>query len=133
MPAARRLFTPNGSHNLFAVRIIQMTSQLYLSGKLQGNPELLRTKKDRLMVKVLLETSLTRETRPGELQTESVTLPITLFSAPAEAAKDLRAGDTVVVGVHLYGTRFESDSGIKYGCQIIADQIFQTQRKESSP
>lgn len=100
-----------------------MTSQLYLSGRLARNPEPGTTKKGKLWVKVLLESSLVRETRPGELQTESVTVPVSFFSRPAEQVKNLKTGDTLTVGCHLYGTRFEGDSGTKHGVQLIADVV----------
>jgi single-stranded DNA-binding protein len=61
-----------------------MTSQIYLSGHLASNPELSETKKGKLRVKLILETTLIRETRPGEFQPESVVVPIQLFSEPAE-------------------------------------------------
>ena len=66
-----------------------MTSQLYISGQLLNDPELSQTKKGKLLVKLVLETQQSREVRPGEIQTESVTLPITLFAHPAEQVKTL--------------------------------------------
>ena len=102
-----------------------MTSQLYLSGRLVNNPELGQTKKGKSLVKLVLETSLSRETRPGEVQTESVNLPITLFAQPAEQVKDLHKGDSLTIGVHLYGTEYQPPDGpIKRGVQIIADVVF---------
>jgi hypothetical protein len=77
------------------------------------------------LVKIVLETVLIRETRPGETQTESVNLPITLFALPAEQVKDLHRGDALTVGVHLYGTEFQpADGAIKRGVQLIADAVF---------
>jgi hypothetical protein len=99
-----------------------MHSQLYLSGRLAGNPDLSQTRKGKLLVKLVLETSLIRETRPGDVQAESVNLPITLFSLPAEQVKDLQKGDPLTIGAHLYGTEFQTaDRAIKRGVQIIAD------------
>jgi single-stranded DNA-binding protein len=104
-----------------------MHSQLYLSGRLAGNPELAQTKKGKLFVKLVLETSLIRETRPGETQTESVSLPITLFAGPAEQVKELHKGDPLTLGAHLYGTEFQAGDGVvKRGVQIIADAVFLT-------
>jgi len=101
-----------------------MHSQLYLSGRLAGNPDLSQTRKGKLLVKLVLETSLIRETRPGDVQTESVNLPITLFSLPAEQVKDLQKGDPLIIGAHLYGTEFQTaDRAIKRGVQIIADAV----------
>jgi single-stranded DNA-binding protein len=100
-------------------------SQLYLSGRLVSNPEVGQTKKGKPLVKLVLETSLSRETRPGETQTESVNLPITLFAQPAEQVKDLKKGDALTIGAHLYGTEFQPAEGaIKRGVQIIADVVF---------
>jgi single-stranded DNA-binding protein len=102
-----------------------MTSQLYLSGRLVNDPEIGRTKKDKLLVKIILETQQSRETRPGETQTESVNLPITLFAQSAEQVKDLHKGDALTVGCRLYGTEFQPAEGaIKRGVQIIADCVF---------
>jgi hypothetical protein len=92
-----------------------MHSQLYLSGKLIGNPELGTTKKGRLWVKLLLETELVRETRPGEYQTECVVLPISFFSRPGEQVRNLKAGDAIMIGAHLYGSRFEIGGEVKRG------------------
>ena len=101
-----------------------MTSQLYLSGRLAGNPEIGATKKGRLWVKLLLETELIRaDGRAGGFQAESILLPVSFFSLEAEAVRDLKAGDSLVVGCHLYGTRFKNDAGTKYGVQLIADTV----------
>jgi single-stranded DNA-binding protein len=99
-------------------------SQLYLSGVLESDPEILSTKKGKLMVKVLLATTLWRETTPGQVQSESVILPITFFAESAEKVKNLRKGAALICGGHLYGTRFEAPQGTKHGVQIVADAVF---------
>jgi single-stranded DNA-binding protein len=102
-----------------------MHSQLYLTGRLVSNPELSETKKGRLRAKLVLETNFARETRPGEYQTEVVVLPIQLFSLPAEQVKDLKEGDVLTVGAHVYGPEFQPPDGIvKRGIQLIADAVF---------
>jgi hypothetical protein len=86
------------------------------------------------MVRILLETELVRATTPGNYQSESVTLPVSFFSREAEEVRDAQPGDYLVIGAHLYGTRFEaSDGGIRHGVQIIADRILQglTHQKET--
>jgi single-stranded DNA-binding protein len=110
-----------------------MTSQLYLTGRLFANPEIGRTKRDKVWVKVLLETELVRPDGRGGFQTENVVLPISFFSREAEAVKDLRRGDPLVVGTHLYGTEFQTPAGeIKRGVQIIADAVtFPAAQKET--
>jgi single-stranded DNA-binding protein len=103
-----------------------MTSQLYLCGRVAASPELGKTKKGKLMVRILLETELVRATTPGSYQSESVTLPVSFFSDGAEEVRQAQPGDHLVIGAHLYGTRFKAlDGGIKHGVQIIADQILQ--------
>src|SRR5215472_14025564 len=103
-----------------------MHCQLYLSGRLAVDPEILRTRKDKLMVKVILETELVRPTTEGNYQSESVTLPVSFFNREAEAVRDCRRGDYLAVGCHLYGTEFKAPDGtVKRGVQIIADQILQ--------
>jgi single-stranded DNA-binding protein len=98
-------------------------SQLYLSGRLSANPELAQTKKGKLWIRLLLETELVRTSGQG-IQSETVVLPISLFSREAEAVKDLRSGDVLMVGCHLYGTKFEgSDGAVKHGCQIVTDEV----------
>jgi hypothetical protein len=93
----------------------------------KGNPEIGATKKGRLWVKLLLATELVRsDGRSGGFQAESVLLPVSFFSLEAEAVRDLKAGDPLVVGCHLYGTRFESDAGIKHGVSIIADTVLKS-------
>jgi single-stranded DNA-binding protein len=102
-----------------------MHSQLYVAGTLVADPELAQKKKQRLWVKLMLETRLVRETRPGEFQSELVILPVALFSHEAEKVKELRKGDSITLGAHLYGTEFQTSSGaIKRGIQLIADQVF---------
>ena len=72
---------------------------------------------------MLLETELIRATSQG-IQSETVILPVSLFSREAEAVKDLRRGDPLTVGVHLYGTKFEGlDGAVKHGCQVVADEV----------
>ena len=110
-----------------------MHSQLYLSGTLQSNPEILATRKGRLMIKALLATVLIREIRAGEYQSESITLPITFFSGPVETVKSLRKGDQLAVGCHLYGSQYEAAEGTKYGCQLIADQVFTNSQRGDPP
>ena len=99
-------------------------SQLYLQCRLAGNPEILETKTGKPMVQLLLVTQSVRESRPGEYQSESVTLPVLFFSGPAEQVKALKAGDQLSVGCHLYGTRFEGAEGTKHGVKIVADAVF---------
>lgn len=77
------------------------------------------------MVKLIMTTTLVRETRSGECQTEEVTLPVTFFAGPAEIVKNLHKGAALTVGCHLYGTEFNNNEGvIKRGVQIIADTVF---------
>jgi single-stranded DNA-binding protein len=106
--------------------ITQLHSQLYLSGRVAASPDLSKTKKGKPMVRLLLVTELVRCTTPGSCQSESVTLPVNFFSREAEEVRDAQPGDHLVIGAHLYGTRFEaSDGGVKHGVQIIADTILQ--------
>jgi single-stranded DNA-binding protein len=107
-----------------------MHSQIYLTGKLHADPELVQTKKGRLWVKILLQSELTRENRPGEFVTESVILPVSLFSTPAEQVKNLKRGDSLTIGAHLYGTRFDGQDGPKYGVQLVGDVAFLTARSQ---
>jgi single-stranded DNA-binding protein len=101
-----------------------MTSQLYLSGRLAGNPESGVTRKGKTWIKLLLETESIRETKPGEFQTESVILPVSCFARSAEQVKNLVHGPAITIGCHLYGTKFENDVGTKYGVQLVADVVF---------
>jgi hypothetical protein len=102
-----------------------MHHQLYLTGKLGGNPMPGQTSKGKLMVKVLLEAELVRETRPGEFTSEAVAPPVTFSSYPAEQVRDLKRGDQLTIGCHLQGTKFQPDQGaVKHGVQIIADAVF---------
>ena len=101
-----------------------MHCQLYLSGQVVASPETGRTKNDKEWVRLLLETMLVREVREGEFQSESAILPVSCFSREAAAVKHLGRGDPLVVGAHLYGTKFEGDGGIKYGVKIVADTVF---------
>jgi single-stranded DNA-binding protein len=101
-----------------------MQSQLYLSGRVAAAPELLQTQKGKFMVRLLLETEAIRETGLGNYQTETSTLPISFFSREAEEVRDALSGDHLVVGCHLYGTKFEaSDGSVKHGVKIYADQV----------
>ena len=101
-----------------------MHSQLYLSGRLAADPEFSQTKKGNLIVKSLLETQFVRETTKGNFQSESVILPVSFFSREAEPVKDCRRGDFVVIGCHLYGTKFRAPDGtVNHGVKIIADHV----------
>jgi single-stranded DNA-binding protein len=102
-----------------------MHCQIYLSGTLASDPQIEQTKKGKDFAKILIETNLVRETRPGEVQSESTVLPVSLFSGPAERVKTLHKGASLTIGTHIVGTRFQpSDGPIKYGCQLVADTIF---------
>jgi single-stranded DNA-binding protein len=101
-----------------------MASQVYIEGSVASDPEVGETRKGRLMVKALIRTQLVREIRPGEHQSEEVLLSVTFFSGPAEVAKNLRIGDHVTIGAHLYSSEWTSPEGvIKRGIQLIADAI----------
>jgi hypothetical protein len=89
-------------------------SQIYLSGILASEPEVGTTRKgDKLLVKLLLETELVRQVRPNEFQAESTLVPLSCFGWPAEVARSLHRGDSVLVGAHLYGTEFKTDALLK--------------------
>lgn len=106
-----------------------MHSQLYLTGLLVGEPELSQTKKGHLQVKILLETELVRNSS-GSLQSETVVLPISLFGREAETIKDLRKGDFLAIGAHLYGTRYEAPDGrVSHGVKIVADGLLSTRTR----
>jgi single-stranded DNA-binding protein len=103
-----------------------MQSQIYLSDRLVAQAELSQNKKGKLIVKLLLETELVRPTTQGAFQAEAVTIPVSFFSREAEAVRECQPGDYLVIGAHLYGTRFEApDGSVKRGVQIVADQILQ--------
>jgi len=100
-------------------------SQIYLSGILASEPEVGTTRKgDKLLVKLLLETELVRQVRPNEFQAESMLVPLSCFAWPAEVARSLHRGDSVLVGAHLYGTEFKTDDGtIRRGISLVADSV----------
>jgi len=51
----------------------------------------------------------------------------------AEQAKHFKRGEELTIGAHLHGTRFEPDGGtVKHGCQIVADQVYITQKQGGS-
>ena len=105
-----------------------MISQLYLAGRLAAAPEISQTKKGGLQVRLLLETELVRN-GSGGLASESVVLPVSLFSREAEAVKTLLHGDSLTLGCHLYGTRFEAPDGrVSHGVKIVADDVLGTRK-----
>jgi single-stranded DNA-binding protein len=100
-----------------------MHSQLSLQGRLVEEPEKSITKKGKIWTRILVETELVREPRPGEIQTESVILPVNCFSAQGKLALSLHSGDEVLIGAHLHGTQFQAPDGLKRGVQIVADYL----------
>jgi len=101
-----------------------MQSQLYISGKLNANPEFFTTPKGKPWARILLETELNRPEGRGGFQTEIVILPVKCFAREAAAVKDLRPGEEVSIGCHLSATKFETDSGeLKRGVQLVADSV----------
>jgi hypothetical protein len=106
-------------------------SQLYLTGRIAISPELSQTKKGHLQVRILLETELVRN-GSGGLVSETVVLPVSLFSHEAEAVKDLSRDDFVTLGTHLYGTKYEApDCRISHGVKIVADDVLAIRSKEN--
>ena len=101
-----------------------MQNQIYLRGRIVGNPELSQTKKGRLWVKLLLETSVVREIRPGVLESESTSVPISFFARPAEQVKDLHSGEELMVGAYLNGTEFRNGDTVRHGVSVTADVVF---------
>jgi hypothetical protein len=79
-----------------------------------------------------LETELVRsDGRSNGFQAETIILPVSFFSLEAEAVRDLKAGDPLIIGCHLYGTRFQTDAGMKHGVLIVADAVSFPARKEA--
>ena len=108
-----------------------MNSQIYLAGRVASSPELSRMRKGKTSVKLLLETEFVRSTVPGHYQAELVTLEVRFFSREAETVRDAQVGDRLVVGAHLYPTRFEAPDGkVNHGIQIVADQILQVAARQ---
>jgi single-stranded DNA-binding protein len=102
-------------------------SQIYLRGRLADNPEIATTKKGKPWVRILIETSLVRETWPTEYQSERIVLPLQCFGGEAEVAKNLRAGTELTVGCHLYGSTFTTSIGRpKHGVMLIVDRILES-------
>src|SRR5258708_37720718 len=107
--------------------------QIYIQGKLISEPEISRTKKDKLFVRLLVEVELVRQPQPGEFQTETTFIPITCFSREAETAKVLHRGDTIFCGCHVYGTAYDLPDGrVKRGLQLIADYLVIPEDSERS-
>jgi hypothetical protein len=50
-------------------------SQIHIQGKLISEPEIGRTKKAKLFVRLLVEVELVRQPQPGEFQTETTFIP----------------------------------------------------------
>src|SRR5258708_26009895 len=99
--------------------------QIYIQGKLISEPEISRTKKDKLFVRLLIEVELVRQPQPGEFQTETTFIPISCFSREAERAQSLHRGDTIFCGCHVYGTAYDLPNGcVKPGLQLISDCLF---------
>src|SRR5260221_12536010 len=99
-------------------------SQIHFGGKLVSEPEISRTKKDKLFVRLLLQVEIVRQPQPGEFQTETTFIPISYFSREAERAQSLHRGDTIFCGGHLYGTSYDlSDGRVKRGLQLTADYL----------
>jgi hypothetical protein len=123
--AGRRKTIPTTAIFHFSrTRELTMASQIYLDARVASNPESSQTKKGGLMIRMLVETVLVREHRPGDHQSETVTLPVTFFARAAEAVKNLRTGDLLIIGAHLYGSEFRSSEGsIKRGVKIVADAV----------
>jgi single-stranded DNA-binding protein len=101
-----------------------MVSQLYLTGRLNGEPEIAESRKGKPYARILLETEQIRPT-PNGPQSETITLPIILFSRQAEAIRAARKGDQITLGCHFNGTRYETPDGgvVKHGLQLIADSV----------
>jgi hypothetical protein len=52
-------------------------------------------------------------------------LPVVLFGRVAVRAAELKQGDRVTIACRLSGTRFTTPAGeTRYGCQLIAEQLF---------
>jgi hypothetical protein len=108
-------------------------SQIYIQGKLVSEPEISRTKKDELFVRLLVEVELVRQPQPDEFRAETTFIPIACFSREAETAKGLHRGDTVFSGCHEYGTAYElSDGRVKRGLQLISDCLVIPERSGCS-
>jgi single-stranded DNA-binding protein len=99
-------------------------SQIHIGGKLIAEPEVIRTKKNKLFVRLLVEVELVRQPQPGEFQTETTFVPVACFAREAETAKALHRGNTIFCGCQVYGTAYDLPDGrVKRGLQLIADYL----------
>jgi hypothetical protein len=101
-----------------------MHSQLYLSGRLLGNPEINTSKKGSPWVKILLETELVKSDGRSGLTQETIIVPSNCFGHPASTVKHLKAGDILTVGAHLYDSQYQSEAGTRYGIQLVVDEVY---------
>ena len=107
-----------------------MHSQVYLSGRLASNRELEITKKGHFRLRLLLETFV-RPIGRGGYQAEQVILPINCFAREVELVKDLKPGDSLTGGCHLYSSRYETNEGVaKYEVQLTADVFYRNRNTE---
>jgi hypothetical protein len=108
-------------------------SQLYLSGRLFANPEMGTTEKGHPWIKLLLDTELVKSDGRGGLATETLIVPLSCFGPQAATVRDLRAGDTLTAGCHLYGTKYESQDGVKHGIQLVVDVVYLDRKPPPKP
>jgi Single-strand binding protein family len=101
-----------------------MTNQIFLSGKVLGNPEVSLTARGRTMVKILLEIEQMRPVGRGEYKMELHEIPVLSFSWCAEELKNVRTGALVTLLCHLSGTKYTPPGGeLRYGVQLIVDSV----------
>jgi single-stranded DNA-binding protein len=101
-----------------------MTSLIYISGKLSVDPSFSETAKQKTMCRFLLECSLTREVKRNEFQNEEHLLPFVAFSWVAEILRGLKAGDRIMVGARVCGTKYQPPGAEpRYGVQLVCDSI----------
>jgi single-stranded DNA-binding protein len=101
-----------------------MSPLIFLSGSLIFKPELKETRNGKPWARILLEVESTREARKGEFVTETTIMPINCFALCCAQVKDLQRGDALTISCRLTGTKFESDSGTKYGVQLVGEKAF---------
>jgi len=108
-------------------------SQIHFEGQLVSEPEISRTKKNKMFGRLLVEVKFIHQHQPADFQTETTFIPIVCLSREATTAQNLHRGDTVYCGAHIYGTAFDlPDGSVKRGLQLIADCLVIPERFQRS-
>lgn len=99
-----------------------MLNQIVLVGRLANDPELYETETGKKVTRIVLAVPRTYKNSSGEYETDFISCK--LWQAIAQNTTDYcKKGDLVGIKGRLQTSNYQTEEGIKYITEVIADKV----------